>query len=109
MSLLGEAGLRKLARLNHARACALADALEKVPGLVLITHSFFNEMAVKLNRPAEPVVEALAAKGILAGVPASRLDPTHPDVANLLVLAATELTTDDDIAALAAGLTEALK
>ena len=109
MSLLGEAGLRKLARLNHARACALADALEKVPGLELITHSFFNEMAVKLNRPAAPVVDALAAKGILAGVPVSRVDPEHPDVADLLVLAATELTTDDDIAALTAGLTEALK
>ena len=109
MSLLGEAGLRKLARLNHARACALAAALEKVPGLELITHSFFNEMAVKLNRPAAPVVDALAAKGILAGVPVSRVDPEHPDVADLLVLAATELTTDDDIAALTAGLTEALK
>jgi len=109
MSLLGEAGLRKLARLNHARACALADALEKVPGLELITHSFFNEMAVKLNRPGAPVVDALAAKGILAGVPVSRVDPEHPDVADLLVLAATELTTDDDIAALTAGLTEALK
>ena len=109
MSLLGEAGLRKLARLNHARACALADALEKVPGLELITHSFFNEMAVKLNRPAAPVVDGLAAKGILAGVPVSRVDPEHPDVADLLVLAATELTTDDDIAALTAGLTEALK
>ena len=109
MSLLGEAGLRKLARLNHARACALADALEKVPGLELITHSFFNEMAVKLNRPAAAVVDGLAAKGILAGVPVSRVDPEHPDVADLLVLAATELTTDDDIAALTAGLTEALK
>jgi glycine dehydrogenase subunit 1 len=109
LSLLGEVGLRRLARLNHARACALATALERVPGLELRTHRFFNEMTVKLNRPAAAVVEALAAKGILAGVPVSRLDPTHPEVENLLVLAATELTSDTDIAALAAGLTEALK
>jgi glycine dehydrogenase subunit 1 len=109
LSLLGEAGFRRLARLNHARACALADALEKVPGLELRTHSFFNEMTVKLNRPAAAVVERLAGRGILAGVPVSRLDPTHPEVENLLVLAATELTSGDDIAALVAGLTEALK
>ena len=109
MGLLGEAGLTRLARLNHARACALADALEKVPGVELITHSFFNEMTVRLNRPAAPVVETLAAKGILAGVPVSRLEPDKPDCANLLVLAATELTTEDDIAALVAGLTEALQ
>lgn len=109
LSLLGEVGLRRLARLNHARACALADALERVPGLELRTRSFFNEMTVKLNRPAAAVVEALAERGILAGVPVSRLDPTHPEVENLLVLAATELTSDADIAALAAGLTEALK
>ena len=109
MGLLGEAGLTRLARLNHARACALADALEKVPGVELITHSFFNEMTVRLNRPAAPVVETLAAKGILAGEPVSRLEPDKPDCAYLLVLAATELTTEDDIAALVAGLTEALQ
>jgi len=109
MGLLGEAGLTRLARLNHARACALADALEKVPGVTLETHTFFNEMTVRLSKPAADLVEGLAVQGILAGVPVSRLDPDHADVANLLVLAATELTTDDDIAALADALGEALK
>ncbi len=41
-------------------------------------------------------------------MPVSRLDPGHPDVDNLLVVAATELTTDADIAALAAALEEVL-
>ncbi|MDR3476026.1 MAG: aminomethyl-transferring glycine dehydrogenase subunit GcvPA [Devosia sp.] len=109
LGLLGEAGLRKLARLNHARACALADALETVPGVELVTHTFFNEMTVRLPKRAAPVVEALAERGILAGVPVSRLEPHRADVAHLLVLAATELTTDADIAALAAALMEALK
>jgi len=108
LGLLGEAGLRRLARLNHARACALADALEAVPGVELVTNTFFNELTVKLPRPAVPIVEELAARGILAGVPAYRLDPLHPDVANLLVLAATELTTDADIAALTNALEEVL-
>ena len=42
------------------------------------------------------------------GVPVSRLEPTDPSVANLIVLAATELTTDADIAALCAALAEEL-
>jgi glycine dehydrogenase subunit 1 len=108
MGLLGEAGFTKLARLNHARACALADALAGVPGVELLNKTFFNEMTIRTATPAAPLVEALAARGILAGVPVSRLEPGNPDVANLLVLAATELTTDEDIAALVAALTEEL-
>jgi glycine dehydrogenase subunit 1 len=108
MALLGEAGLRKLARLNHARAIALADALDAVPGVTLLNRTFFNEMTLRLPVPAAPVIEALARRGILAGVPVSRLEPDDPAVANLIVLAATELTTDADIAALAQGLEEVL-
>ncbi len=108
MSLLGEAGLTKLARLNHARACALADALEQIPGVELLNDTFFNEMTLRLNKPAASVVEALVAKNIIAGVPVSRLEPGKPELDNLLVLAATELTSDGDIAALVAGLKEVL-
>jgi glycine dehydrogenase subunit 1 len=109
MSLLGEAGLRRLARLNHERAIALHQALSAVPGIEVLNRTFFNEMTIKLPVPAAPVVDRLARQNILAGVPVSRLEPHDPHVANLLVLAATELTTDADIAALTSGLTEALK
>ncbi|MDO8359861.1 MAG: aminomethyl-transferring glycine dehydrogenase subunit GcvPA [Devosia sp.] len=109
MGLLGEAGLTRLARLNHARAVALAKALRGIPGVELLNETFFNEMTIRLNTPAAPVVEVLARNGILAGVPVSRLIPDDPAAANLIVLAATELTTDADIAALATGLTGALK
>jgi len=108
MSLLGEAGLVKLARLNHARAIALANALEAIPGVELMNRTFFNEMTIRLPVAAAPVVEKLAERNILGGVPVSRLDPDHPDVGNLVVLAATELTTDADIAALAQALKEVL-
>ncbi|MBI4922860.1 MAG: aminomethyl-transferring glycine dehydrogenase subunit GcvPA [Devosia nanyangense] len=109
MGLLGEAGLTRLARLNHARAVALAKALRAVPGVELLNKTFFNEMTIRLNSLAAPVVEVLARNGILAGVPVSRLIPDDPAAANLMVLAATELTTDADIAALVSGLTGALK
>lgn len=108
LTLLGEAGLEKLARLNHARACALADALEALPQVELLNKTFFNELTIRVPQPAADVVEALAGKGIIAGVPASRLEPTESSTEHLLILAATELTTQADIAALVDGLTEVL-
>jgi glycine dehydrogenase subunit 1 len=109
LGLLGEAGLTRLARLNHTRAVALARALRAVPGVELLNKSFFNEMTIRLPVPAAPVIEMLAKAGILAGVPVSRLVPDDPKVDNLVVLAATELTTDADIEMLADCLKEALQ
>ncbi|RUT31164.1 aminomethyl-transferring glycine dehydrogenase subunit GcvPA [Arsenicitalea aurantiaca] len=108
LSLLGEAGLVRLARLNHERANTLADGLARLEGVRLLNGTFFNEMTIALPVPAAEVVEALAMRGIIAGLPVSRLLPGDPSVDNLLVLAATELTTDQDISALIEGLREAL-
>jgi glycine dehydrogenase subunit 1 len=108
MALLGEAGFTQLAALNHAQAVKLADILSAIPGVSLVNDSFFNEFTLRLKRPAAPIVEALAEQGVLAGVPVSRLDPT-PDLADLLLVAATELNTEADMAALAIGLREAVR
>jgi glycine dehydrogenase subunit 1 len=108
MGLLGEAGLTKLARLNHERACKLADTLAKITGVRVLNKTFFNEITIRLPTSAAPVVELLAQAEILAGVPVSRLEPDKPELDNLLVLAATELTTDDDIEMLAECLVAAL-
>src|SRR3569623_30122 len=109
MTLLGEAGLTRLAKINHANAVKLARMLKTVPGVELLNKSFFNEMTIRLPVPAAPIVELLAKAEVLAGVPVSRLVPDEPKVDNLIVLAATELTTDGDIEMLAECLTEALK
>src|SRR5690242_19993263 len=90
LSLLGEEGLTRLARLNHARAVGLADRLAAVPGVEVVTPAFFNEFTIRLPKPAAPVVDALAAKGVIAGVPASRLFSRESGIENLLILAATE-------------------
>ena len=108
LTLLGEAGFRRLAELNHAKASQLADKLAAVPGVQLVNQSFFNEFTVRLPKPAASVVEALAARKILGGLPISRLLPGDPSVANLLLLAATETSTDEGIDALVAGLKEVL-
>jgi glycine dehydrogenase subunit 1 len=101
LSLLGEAGFKRLARLNHAQAVKLARMLGTVPGVELLNSSFFNEMTIRLPVPAAPVVDLLARADVLAGLPVSRLEPDNPACANLIVLAATELTADADIAMLA--------
>lgn len=108
LTLLGEAGFRRLAELNHAKASQLSDRLAALPGVQLVNRSFFNEFTVRLAKPAAPVVEALAARRILGGLPVSRLLPEDPSVANLLLLAATETTTDAGIDSLVAGLKEVL-
>ena len=103
LTLLGETGLRQLAAVNHSRARELKAALAAVPGVEVLTPRFFNEFAVRLPMAAAGVVEALLADGIVAGVPFSRLDPAAGlDV--VLLVAATETTTSQDIAAFAAAL-----
>jgi glycine dehydrogenase subunit 1 len=109
LSLLGEAGLTRLARLNHATAVSAAERLAKVRGVKLVNKSFFNEFALRLPKPVAPVVEALAQRGILAGVPVSRFYPERVELADLLLVAATETVTADDIERFAAGLTEVLR
>jgi glycine dehydrogenase subunit 1 len=106
MSLLGEKGLRKLAQLNHARACEAADRLSAVPGVRLVNESFFNEFTIELPVEARPVVRHLADKGILGGVSLGRLYPGADALQNGLVVAVTETVTDEDIGALEAGLKE---
>ncbi|MDQ4134950.1 MAG: aminomethyl-transferring glycine dehydrogenase subunit GcvPA [Pseudomonadota bacterium] len=107
MTLLGEAGLRRLARVNHANAVKLADALAGVSGVEVLNETFFNEFTVRLPKPAAEVVEALAERGVLAGVPVSRLLP-GADLDDLLLVASTEVNTDEDRAAFVAAVKEVL-
>ncbi|WP_430513160.1 aminomethyl-transferring glycine dehydrogenase subunit GcvPA [Pannonibacter phragmitetus] len=108
MTLLGEAGLTRLARINHANAVKLKKLLAAVPGVEVLNKAYFNEFTIALPKVADQVVEALAERGVLAGVPVSRLEPRNKDLANLLVVASTEINTDEDRAAFAAALKEVL-
>jgi glycine dehydrogenase subunit 1 len=108
MTLLGAAGLKRLAQINHANAVQLADMLTKVPGVTVLNDTFFNEFTIRVPGDAAEVIERLAAKGVLGGVPASRLMPDNPDVTDLIIVASTEVNTDDDRAAYVAALKETL-
>jgi glycine dehydrogenase subunit 1 len=103
LSLLGETGLRQLAALNHAKARELRDALAAVPGVEVLTTRFFNEFAIRLKGDAAAAVDALLADGVVAGVPFSRLDPAA-GMDDVLLIAATETTTPQDIQTFAQAL-----
>jgi glycine dehydrogenase subunit 1 len=107
LTLLGDAGLRRLARINHANAVALADLLAAVLGVEVLNETFFNEFTIKIAGNAAQVVERMAEKGVLGGVPVSRLLPDK-GLDDLILAASTEVNTDADRAAFAEALQGAL-
>lgn len=98
-ALLGEEGLKQLARLNHERACDLADALSKVPGIKIINDAFFNEFIIELPKSASDIHKNLLGKNIIAGLPLNE---------KRMLVTATEITTDEDINQFISALSEAM-
>jgi glycine dehydrogenase subunit 1 len=109
LTLLGEKGLAGLASANHARAVQAAERLSAIPGVRLVTDSFFNEFTLELPVEARPAVHAMVEKGVLGGVSLGRLYPGIDALKNGLVVAVTEVVGDEDIDALEGALKEVCK
>jgi glycine dehydrogenase subunit 1 len=107
MTLLGDKGLTQLATLNHEAACDLADALATVKGVKVLTPRYFNEIAFSTAKPADEVLAALEKQDVIGGVRASRLFP-GAGMDNVIIAAATECVTAEDIKAYAAALAKVL-
>jgi glycine dehydrogenase subunit 1 len=107
LTLLGEAGLTRLARVNHANAVLLAEMLGDLPKVEVLNESFFNEFTLRIEGDAAALVETMAARGVLAGVPVSRLLP-RAGLDDLLIVASTEVNTNEDRDAFVAALKESL-
>jgi len=86
-SLLGENGFKKLALINHKKACDLADRLAKVNGLKVLNKNFFNEFTIELIKDAAEVNKKLLAKNIIGGFAQK----------NQMIVAVSELTSAQDI------------
>jgi glycine dehydrogenase subunit 1 len=88
LTLLGSEGLSRLAAVNHANAVQLADRLSAIPGVKIVNRHFFNEFTMRTPRPAAELIEALAGKGVIGGLPVSRLLP-HGGLDDCVVVACT--------------------
>ena len=109
LTLLGEAGLRRLAEINHANACDLADRLGAVKGVEIVTPAFFNEFTMRVPGDATDVVDRLVDQGVLGGVPVARLEPGNSSLGDLIVVASSEVNTPEDRAAYAEALAKVLQ
>ena len=102
MSLLGATGLERVAAACMQRTRELVAALTAIPGVSLAFGGpRFHEVLLRLDRPAGPVLAALAAQGILGGIDVSS---RYPELQNALLTCATETRTDADIASYAQAL-----
>ena len=103
LGLLGPRGMRAAASSGAAQAHALADRLARIPGCtVALDRPFLDRFP--LRTPAAAPADALLADGIVVG----RGLRSDPQLADALVFQCTELTTDQDIDAVAGALERAL-
>ncbi len=94
LALLGSEGLRRVAARCHANTRDLVASLTRLPGVTGPANDYFHEAVLALPRPVAPVLEALAAAGILGG---HDLSADFPELGNALLVCATELRTAADI------------
>ncbi len=107
MALLGFDGIRSVAAESCRRTAQLADALTGIDGIEpLFGTPHFHEVALKLNRPVAPVLEALAEVGILGGLD---LSDYYPEYGEALLVCATETKTDADIDAYASAMRDVMQ
>jgi len=95
MSLMGAAGLRKVASSCNANTNTLVNALCALPGITKAFETpFFHEAVLQLDRPVTDVLGALSAQGILGGYD---LSADYPELGNALLVCATETRGQADI------------
>jgi glycine dehydrogenase subunit 1 len=93
MTVYGKEGLRELARQNLSKAHYLADGLDR-----RFTGSYFNEAVVRTRRTPSQVNSALAARQIVGGLDLGRF---YPELADCMLLCATEMSKRADMDAVA--------
>jgi glycine dehydrogenase subunit 1 len=103
LATIGPHGLRDVAAQGAARAARLEAALAGVGAPRLHPGPYLNEFAVRVP-DARAVHRRLLDRGVLAGLVLADALPDEPSLADGLLVCATEVTTDDEIAAFASAL-----
>ncbi len=95
LSIMGPAGLERVAAAAQARTAELVAALTRLPGVrAAFSGPRFHEAVLLLDRPVTPLLEQLAARGIIGGYP---LGEHYPELGNALLVCATETRSTADI------------
>ena len=95
MSLLGPEGLKRVAAASHANTRVLLEKLTALPGVRrAFSGHYFHEVVIQLDMPANNVLSALQAQGILGGYD---LSAHYPALGNAVLICATETKTPADI------------
>lgn len=90
LSYYGKKGLPALALTNFQRASYLKERLCQINGITPYSDKpHFNEFTLLFDRPVEPIVEALYAENIAAGVPVKKI--------NGLIIAVTETKSQEQL------------
>jgi glycine dehydrogenase subunit 1 len=96
MALLGPAGLERVASACMARTSELVASLTRIEGVRLAFDGpRFHEAVIRLDRPVQPVLAALAERGIVGGLDLGR---DFPELGHALLVCATETRSSADIA-----------
>lgn len=107
MSLLGPEGLRQVAIQCHERTKELKKVLTGIPGVTsLFSGPYFHEIVLRVNKPVETMLQELARRGIQGGY---ALKDAYPELADCLLICATETKTTTDITAFAKHLADVLE
>lgn len=106
LSVTGPQGLTRVAENSMVMARKAVAKLTALEGVRLLNDApFGNEVALVLPKPAAAVAARLLEQGIVAGFPLGEL---YKGMENVLLLACTELTSCQQVDALALALSNAL-
>jgi len=105
MALLGPEGLERVAAASYANTHALVERVAGLGVKPLFTGDFFHEVVLKLDRPAAGVLGKMAEAGVLGGYD---LGEDDPQMADCLLVCATETKTAADLDAYVEALRGAL-
>ena len=102
MAIVGPHGLAEVARASHANTMKLVDKLTRIAGVTRAFESpVFHEAVLRLPVPAEATLDALLPDGILGG---AALTGDYPELANAILVCATETKTEADLDRFASAL-----
>lgn len=107
MTLMGPAGLERVARQCHANTRALVQRLGEIDGVeTLFDRPAFHEAVLCLPRPTAEVLAGLSERGIFGGFD---LSADYPELDNALLVCATETKSAEDLDVYTDALREVLE